>query len=84
MREGDSSDIGSVHVDSDVISGLGNSGMANTLATIKYASDIVNSVSGDKKDISMLGDIVTKFTSPHSQDQGPFSPKGPGSYGMNC
>ena len=74
MREGGNSDIGSVHVDSDVTSGLENSGMANTLATIKYASDIVNS--GNKKDISKLGDIVTKFASSHSQDRGHFSPEG--------
>ena len=71
MREGDNSNIGPVHVDSDVKSGLENSDMAKTLATIKYASDTVNSMSDDKKDISKLGDIVTKFTSTHSQDQGP-------------
>ena len=50
--------------------------IANTLATIKYDSENVNSVSVDKKDITKLGDIVAKFTSSHPQVQEYFSPQG--------
>jgi len=82
LREGVLTDtIGSVRKypdlnDDDVNSAFENSDIDKTLATIKYASDIVSSVSGDKKDISKLGDIVTKFASSHSQGRGHFSPEG--------
>ena len=40
-----------------------SSDIANTLATIKYDGETVNSESVDKKDNTKLGDIVAKFTS---------------------
>jgi hypothetical protein len=49
-----------------------SSDIAKTLATVKYNSETVNSLSGDRKDITKLGDIESKFSS--SQEY--FSPEG--------
>jgi hypothetical protein len=50
--------------------------IANTLATIKFDGETDNSVSVDNKDITKLGDIVSRFTSSQPQAQEYFSPEG--------
>ena len=43
--------------------------IANTLATIKSDGETVNGLSVDKKDITKLGDIISKLTSSQPQVQ---------------